>query len=45
MYGIIVLALFPFAAFFICGYLFARHRLQYTPAATKETEMVAHTSV
>lgn len=47
MYGIIVLALFPFAAFFACGYFFAKHRLGYTQAATKETEMshVSHTAV
>jgi hypothetical protein len=44
-YGIIVLVLFPFAAIFACGYLFAKHRLGYTQAATKETEMVSHTSV
>jgi hypothetical protein len=47
MYGIIVLALFPFAAFFACGYFFAKHRLGYTKAPTKETEMshVSHTAV
>ena len=43
-YGIIVLVLFPFAAFFACGYLFAKHRFGYTQAATKETEMVTHTT-
>jgi len=47
MYGIIVLALFPFCAFFACGYFFAKHRLGYTKAPTKETEMsqVSHTAV
>ena len=47
MYGIIVLALFPFAAFFACGYFFAKHRHGYTKAPTKETEMsqVSHTAV
>jgi hypothetical protein len=44
MYGIIVLVLFPFAVFFACGYLFAKHRFGYTQAATKETEMVTHTT-
>jgi sugar lactone lactonase YvrE len=44
MYGIIVLVLFPFAAYFACGYLFAKHRFGYTQAATKETEMVTHTT-
>ena len=47
MYGIIVLALFPFAAFFACGYFFAKLRHGYTKAPTKETEMsqVSHTAV
>jgi len=47
MYGIIILVLFPFAAFFACGYFFAKHRHGYTQAATKETEMthVSHTAV
>ena len=47
MYGIIVLALFPFGAFFACGYLVARKRFSYAQAATKETVMTpaTHTSV
>ena len=49
MYGIIVLAIIPFIAFFACGWFFAKRRYEgYAAAQTKETELtapVSHTSV
>ncbi len=49
MYGIIILVIFPFAAFFACGWFIAKRRYEgYTAAQTKETEMttqVSHTAV